>query len=176
MTLELPAYVSAVLHRLQAAGFEAYVVGGCVRDSLLHKMPADWDVTTSARPEQILEVFRNERTIPTGLKHGTVTVLLENTPVEITTYRIDGTYTDGRHPDSVEFTASLQEDLQRRDFTINALAYSPETGLDSAQAGAAESGPPSESPKPDPDGAEPSSDDGSEENSDSGGLNKGITP
>lgn len=138
MTLELPAYVSAVLHRLQAAGFEAYVVGGCVRDSLLHKMPADWDVTTSARPEQILEVFRNERTIPTGLKHGTVTVLLENTPVEITTYRIDGTYTDGRHPDSVEFTASLQEDLQRRDFTINALAYSPETGLVDVCSGAAD--------------------------------------
>lgn len=129
MTIRLPASASRALTLLQAAGYEAYVVGGCVRDSLLHKSPADWDVTTSARPEQILEVFRNERTIPTGLEHGTVTVLLEGEPVEITTYRIDGAYTDHRHPDAVSFTASLGEDLRRRDFTINALAYDPATGL-----------------------------------------------
>ena len=94
MTLKLPASANRALTMLRDAGYEAYVVGGCVRDSLLHKAPADWDITTSARPEQILEVFRSERTIPTGLEHGTVTVLLEGEPIEITTYRIDGDYTD----------------------------------------------------------------------------------
>lgn len=138
MTLKLPTPVNRALTMLRTAGFEAYVVGGCVRDSLLHKTPADWDVTTSAKPEQILEVFSSERTIPTGLEHGTVTVLLEGEPIEITTYRIDGAYTDHRHPDAVTFTASLQEDLRRRDFTINALAYSPEEGLVDICSGAAD--------------------------------------
>lgn len=129
MTLKLPASANRALTMLQNAGYEAYVVGGCVRDSLLHKTPEDWDVTTSAKPEQIVEVFHSERTILTGAEHGTVTVLLEGTSIEITTYRIDGDYTDHRHPDAVTFTASLQEDLHRRDFTINALAYCPKTGL-----------------------------------------------
>lgn len=138
MTLKLPTSANRALTMLRDAGYEAYVVGGCVRDSLLHKTPADWDITTSARPEQILEVFRSARTIPTGLEHGTVTVLLEGEPIEITTYRIDGDYTDHRHPDAVTFTASLQEDLRRRDFTINALAYCPEVGLVDICSGAAD--------------------------------------
>ena len=117
------------LSLLNAAGYEAYVVGGCVRDSLLGKAPEDWDITTSALPEQTAAVFADYRTIGTGLKHGTLTVLVDGMPLEITTYRIDGEYTDSRRPDSVTFTASLREDLQRRDFTINALAYHPETGI-----------------------------------------------
>lgn len=138
MTIRLPASASRALTLLHAAGYEAYVVGGCVRDSLLHKIPGDWDITTSARPEQILEVFRAERTIPTGLEHGTVTVLLDGEPVEITTYRVDGAYTDHRHPDAVSFTASLNEDLRRRDFTINALAYNPLIGLVDIGSGVAD--------------------------------------
>ena len=114
---------------LYLAGFEACLVGGCVRDALLGRTPADWDICTAARPEETETVFAGERLIETGLRHGTVTVLLAGTPLEITTYRTDGEYTDGRHPDSVSFTPDLSQDLARRDFTVNARAWSPEAGL-----------------------------------------------
>lgn len=122
----------AVLHAIQAlndAGHEAYAVGGCIRDTLLGKEPTDWDIATSATPDEISAVFSAYRTIDTGVQHGTVTVILDDTALEITTYRIDGDYTDGRHPDSVSFTRFLAEDLRRRDFTINAMAYHPLIGL-----------------------------------------------
>lgn len=123
---------NAVLHAIQTlndAGYEAYAVGGCIRDALLGKEPTDWDITTSATPDEITAAFSTYRTIDTGAQHGTVTVILDDTSLEITTYRIDGDYTDGRHPDSVSFTRSLTEDLRRRDFTINAMAYHPSVGL-----------------------------------------------
>ena len=119
--MEIPGYVQAVLEALEAAGHEAWCVGGCVRDALLGREPGDWDVTTSARPEETLAVFPTQGE-PTGLKHGTVTVKTPGGPVEVTTYRIDGTYRDHRRPDSVIFTASLEADLSRRDFTVNAMA------------------------------------------------------
>lgn len=125
--IEIPQGASWVLEKLHAAGYEAYVVGGCVRDSLLGRVPDDWDITTSARPEQVKTVFR--RTVDTGIQHGTVTVMVGREGYEVTTYRIDGEYADGRHPKQVTFTASLPEDLCRRDFTINAMAYSPSEGL-----------------------------------------------
>ena len=129
MTITLPQYVSYALNKLNIHGFEAYVVGGCVRDTLMGREPNDWDVTTNALPEQIIAVFSDHRVIPTGIQHGTVTVLVEDKPLEITTYRVDGEYSDNRHPDSVSFTRSLCEDLRRRDFTINALAYHPQSGI-----------------------------------------------
>lgn len=119
--MEIPENVRAVLNTLEAAGHEAWCVGGCVRDALLGKRPGDWDVTTSALPEETLEAF-GSRAFPTGLKHGTVTVKTENGPVEVTTYRIDGAYRDHRRPESVAFTRCLDEDLSRRDFTVNAMA------------------------------------------------------
>ncbi len=125
--IRIPAGAEQILHRLEEKGFEAYVVGGCVRDSLLGRDPHDWDITTSATPQQVKQIF--PRTVDTGLKHGTVTVLLDREPYEVTTYRIDGEYLDGRHPSGVTFTRSLREDLQRRDFTINAMAYSDSRGL-----------------------------------------------
>lgn len=125
----LPSYVQTVLNRLQSQGHSAYVVGGSLRDLLLGGTPHDWDVTTSARPEETMAAFADVTTIPTGLKHGTVTVLIEHVPIEITTYRIDGSYTDSRRPDSVTFTDRLAEDLARRDFTVNAMAYAPCDGL-----------------------------------------------
>ena len=127
--LILPTPVSDLLTRLTQAGFSAYVVGGCVRDSLLGLVPHDWDICTSALPEQMQSVFRDFNTVETGLKHGTLTVVVEHTPYEVTTYRIDGDYTDHRHPDSVSFVDDLTQDLARRDFTVNAIAYSPEKGL-----------------------------------------------
>ena len=127
--IEIPSYVQAVLDTLNAAGHEAYIVGGCVRDALMDRTPKDWDVCTSALPEETKAAFAGEKTIDTGLQHGTVTVMYEAQPVEITTYRIDGEYKDGRHPEAVAFTRSLKEDLARRDFTINAMAYHPQTGL-----------------------------------------------
>ena len=127
--MQLPPQVNSVLRRLTEAGFEAFVVGGCVRDMLLGRTPGDYDVTTSALPEETAAVFAGERVIETGLKHGTLTVLTGGTPVEITTFRIDGDYSDARHPDAVSFTRSLREDLARRDFTMNAIAWSPESGL-----------------------------------------------
>lgn len=125
--IRLPVQVAEIIHTLQRAGFEAYAVGGCVRDSILGRKPDDWDITTSAKPEQVKSLFA--RTIDTGIKHGTVTVLKDRTGYEVTTYRIDGEYEDGRHPKDVVFTASLKEDLKRRDFTINAMAYNEEDGL-----------------------------------------------
>ena len=129
MELALSRGAAYVLCALRAAGYEAYVVGGCVRDSLLGRRPGDWDVTTSALPEETKAVFSGAPVIGTGVRHGTVAVLVGGEPVEITTYRVDGPYSDGRRPDSVAFTRSLREDLARRDFTVNAMAWSPETGL-----------------------------------------------
>ena len=127
MHIRIPRNAEKILNRLEAAGHEAYVVGGCVRDAILGRVPGDWDITTSATPMEIKQVFR--ATIDTGIQHGTVTVLMEGEPFEVTTYRIDGEYEDGRHPKAVAFTASLQEDLRRRDFTINAMAYHPDRGV-----------------------------------------------
>ena len=127
--MQLPAQVTALLSRLRDAGYAAYAVGGCVRDSLLGLPPHDWDICTSALPEEMQSVFRGLRTVETGLKHGTLTVILDHEPYEITTFRVDGDYTDHRHPDSVAFVDDIRADLSRRDFTINAMAYSPETGL-----------------------------------------------
>ena len=125
--IELPDSVKNIISVLEENGFEAYAVGGCVRDSLLGKEPKDWDITTSARPEQVKALFK--RTIDTGIKHGTVTVMMQHTGYEVTTYRIDGKYEDGRHPKEVMFTPDLVEDLKRRDFTVNAMAYSDRTGI-----------------------------------------------
>lgn len=127
--MQIPDSIAAVLDRLEQAGYEAYIVGGCVRDSLMGAQPHDFDITTSALPKETERVFGDLRVIETGLKHGTVTVLYEGEPVEITTYRIDGEYADGRHPDEVRFTRSLAEDIARRDFTMNGIAYSPRRGL-----------------------------------------------
>ncbi len=125
--ISLPEKVNKILTALHDAGFEAFAVGGCVRDSMLGKVPNDWDITTSAHPEDVKRLFR--RTVDTGIQHGTVTVMLGSEGFEITTYRIDGEYEDARHPKEVTFTSSLREDLRRRDFTINAMAYSPQNGL-----------------------------------------------
>ncbi len=129
MHIAIPTPPQKAINMLNNAGFEAYIVGGCVRDSLLGKQPGDWDITTSALPEQVQAVFADYRTILTGVQHGTVTVVFDETPLEITTYRVDGDYADNRHPLQVLYTPSLKEDLQRRDFTINAMAYHPEIGL-----------------------------------------------
>lgn len=131
--IKLPEKVTHILDSLLAHGYEAYAVGGCIRDSLLGSGPKDWDITTSALPMQVKELFA--RTADTGLQHGTVTVLLGREGFEVTTYRIDGAYTDGRHPDEVIFTPSLLEDLRRRDFTINAMAYNEHQGLVDAFGG-----------------------------------------
>lgn len=125
--IEVPEKGQYIIERLERAGFEAYVVGGCVRDFILGREPGDWDITTSARPEQVKSLF--QRTIDTGLAHGTVTVMLQGEGFEVTTYRIDGTYEDSRHPNEVTFTADLREDLRRRDLTINAMAYNHKAGL-----------------------------------------------
>lgn len=127
MKIQLPDKVHSIIDRLTAAGYEAYAVGGCVRDSVLGRVPNDWDITTSARPEETKSLF--PRTIDTGIRHGTVTVMMDREGFEVTTYRIDGEYENGRHPKEVTFTASLEEDLKRRDFTINAMAYNEKTGL-----------------------------------------------
>lgn len=127
MQIRLPDKVHKIIDTLESAGFEAYAVGGCVRDSVLGREPDDWDITTSARPEEIQRLF--PRTIDTGIRHGTVTVMLDREGFEVTTYRIDGEYEDSRHPKEVTYTASLEEDLKRRDFTINAMAYNEGRGL-----------------------------------------------
>lgn len=127
VAIEMPDDVKKIIACIEEAGFEAYAVGGCIRDALLGRIPNDWDITTSAKPEQIKALFH--RTIDTGIQHGTVTVMIGTTGYEITTYRIDGTYADSRHPDKVSFTDNLLEDLKRRDFTINALAYNDKRGL-----------------------------------------------
>ena len=125
--IKLPEATAYIIERIEKNGFEAFAVGGCIRDSLLGRVPNDWDITTSAKPEDIMNIFEN--TVETGIEHGTVTVVIDKEPYEVTTYRIDGDYTDGRHPDSVEFTENIEEDLSRRDFTINAMAYNNSTGL-----------------------------------------------
>ena len=126
----LPPQVNTAISMLYAAGYEAFLVGGAVRDYVRDNSPAkDWDITTNALPAQVESVFSGYHLIETGLKHGTVTVVIDHEPIEITTYRIDGDYSDHRHPDSVHFTRSLKEDLERRDFTMNALAYSPQKGI-----------------------------------------------
>lgn len=127
MKIEMTKDVSFILDTLNKNNFEAYIVGGCVRDSLLKRQLRDWDITTSALPEEIIKLF--DKTIPTGIKHGTVTVVINKENYEVTTYRIDGEYSDNRHPDEVVFTRSLKEDLSRRDFTVNALAYNEVEGL-----------------------------------------------
>lgn len=131
--MRVPADAEQIIEKLNEHGFEAYVVGGCVRDSLLGKEPEDWDITTSAKPEEVKTIF--SRTIDTGIQHGTVTVMLNRQGYEVTTYRVDGEYEDGRHPKSVDFTTSLLEDLKRRDFTINAMAYNGREGLVDAFGG-----------------------------------------
>lgn len=123
----LPKKVKYIIDTLMDKGYEAYAVGGCVRDSLLGRTPQDWDITTSAKPEQVKELFRH--TIDTGIQHGTVTVMIDHEGFEVTTYRIDGEYEDARHPKEVLFTANLLEDLKRRDFTINAMAYNEQNGI-----------------------------------------------
>lgn len=127
LLMHLPGSVEKIIHRLEQAGHEAYAVGGCVRDALLGLTPDDWDITTSAEPDEVKALF--SRTIDTGIKHGTVTVRMDGKSFEVTTYRIDGSYEDGRHPDNVTFTKSLEEDLRRRDFTINAMAVNDSTGI-----------------------------------------------
>ena len=125
---EIPEYVKKVLETLETAGHEAWCVGGCVRDTLRGAVPSDWDVTTDARPERVMALF-GERAIPTGLKHGTVTVRAQGGLYEVTTFRTESGYADGRHPDSVAFIGEIEGDLARRDFTVNAMAYSDEVGL-----------------------------------------------
>lgn len=125
--IQIPKNVNIIIETLEENGHEAYAVGGCVRDSLLGKTPKDWDITTSADPYQVKELFK--RTIDTGIKHGTVTIMIGSEGYEVTTYRIDGEYKDGRHPKEVAFTKSLFEDLKRRDFTINAMAYNKRAGI-----------------------------------------------
>ena len=127
--MTLPVPISNALTRLTKKGFEAYVVGGCVRDALMDVEPSDFDVATNATPDEVKKVFYDCSVIDTGLEHGTVTVLSGTYPIEITTYRVDGEYLDHRRPSNVTFTSSIKEDLSRRDFTINAMAYSPETGI-----------------------------------------------
>lgn len=127
MKISLPDYISHILNKFVSSGYEAFVVGGCVRDSILGHAPSDWDITTNATPDMVSSLFAH--TIPTGIAHGTVTVLVDEKNVEVTTYRTEGKYSDNRHPDSVNYTSSLREDLSRRDFTMNAIAYSPSTGI-----------------------------------------------
>ena len=127
MKMNIPEPARKIIDRLNEHGYEAYVVGGCVRDMILKREPGDWDITTSARPEQVKALFT--RTLDTGIQHGTVTIMVGKEGYEVTTFRVDGDYTDGRHPDTVTFTPSLEEDLKRRDFTINAMAYNHNTGL-----------------------------------------------
>lgn len=129
MTIEMPSGARFILARLHEKGYEAYLVGGCVRDACLGKAPSDFDITTSALPEETKAIFSDVETVDTGLRHGTLTVVLQDGMYEVTTYRVDNGYTDGRHPDSVSFTRSLREDAARRDFTVNAMAYSDEGGL-----------------------------------------------
>ena len=123
----MPYEAEWIINNIRSHGYEAFIVGGCVRDAALGRIPGDWDITTSAKPEQVKEIFG--KTVDTGLKHGTVTIIKHGSGYEVTTYRIDGEYLDGRHPETVEFTPDLREDLKRRDFTINAMAYSHETGI-----------------------------------------------
>ena len=127
--INIPKDVEYIINELEKNNFEGYVVGGCVRDSLLSRKPKDWDITTNAKPDEVVELFSDHSVIPTGIKHGTVTVVINDIEYEITTYRSESIYSDGRHPDKVEFVNSIKEDLSRRDFTINAMAYNSSMGL-----------------------------------------------
>lgn len=127
--IDIPFNANVIIHLLQNNGHSAYIVGGCVRDSIMGRTPNDWDICTSATPDEMFEVFKDYRFIETGLKHGTITIVIGNEQYECTTYRIDGEYSDNRRPDTVTFTNNLVEDLKRRDFTINAMAYNNEEGL-----------------------------------------------
>lgn len=129
MEIYIPANVLNIIEKLEERGFEAYIVGGCVRDSIMGKDPEDYDVTTSASPEEVRECFSEYRVIDTGIKHGTVTIIAEDDYVEVTTFRVDGEYKDHRRPENVTFSRNLEDDLSRRDFTINAMAYNPKRGL-----------------------------------------------
>lgn len=129
MTIFVPADVQKIIDRLEAHGHSAYIVGGCVRDAIMGRTPHDYDICTSALPDEVLAIFSDRKVIETGLKHGTVTVQGDEDYYEVTTYRVDGEYTDGRHPDEVRFVDDVVEDLSRRDFTINAMAYNARTGL-----------------------------------------------
>jgi len=129
VNIKIPDEAQYIINRLEESGYEAYVAGGCVRDAVLETEPKDWDICTQALPEQTMKCFEGQRIIETGLRHGTITLVLDHKPFEITTYRVDGTYSDNRHPDTVEFVKDLKEDLARRDFTINAMAYNPKTGI-----------------------------------------------
>ena len=129
LKIEIPSGANEIIHSLQNNGYEAFLVGGCVRDSILGRIIHDYDITTSATPDEMMEVFKDKRIIKTGLQHGTITIVINGEGYEVTTYRIDGNYSDSRRPDSVTFTQSLEEDLKRRDFTINAMAYNDEVGL-----------------------------------------------
>ncbi len=129
MYISMPTHIEKCIELLEKNGFKAYIVGGCVRDRIIGKEPNDWDICTSATPEEIKEVFKGKKTVDVGINHGTVVLLLGDETIEITTFRIDGTYSDGRRPDRVEFTSKLIEDLSRRDFTINAIAYNHDIGI-----------------------------------------------
>ena len=126
---KLPAGAEFVIRRLHESGHQAYVVGGCVRDTLLGREPKDWDVCTNALPQEMQRVFADCHVVETGLQHGTLTVMYQHEPFEVTTFRVDGEYTDHRHPDEVIFVTDVKDDLSRRDFTVNAMAWSPATGL-----------------------------------------------
>ncbi|MCC8128455.1 MAG: tRNA nucleotidyltransferase [Clostridiales bacterium] len=129
MNINIPSAPMGLIHRLNGAGYEAYVVGGCVRDAIMGRTPSDWDICTGAMPQQVIDLFSDYSVAKTGLQHGTVMVIEDGVGYEITTFRTDGAYSDHRHPDRVEFVSDLREDLARRDFTINAMAYHPERGL-----------------------------------------------
>lgn len=129
LDIKIPQEVEYIISELEKNGHSAYAVGGCIRDSLMGREPEDWDICTSALPEQTLKCFGRHVMLETGFKHGTVTLMLDRKPFEITTYRVDGTYSDNRRPDKVNFVGNLKEDLSRRDFTINAMAYNPREGI-----------------------------------------------
>ena len=129
MDFKLPVQVNTAIKLLNESGFEAYVVGGCVRDAVMGKVPNDFDITTSAYPEEMKSVFASYRIIETGIQHGTLTVIVDGIPLEITAYRIDGEYLDNRHPENVSFSRNLKDDLSRRDFTVNTLCFNEKEGL-----------------------------------------------
>ena len=137
--MELPFQIAEILERFERFDYDAFVVGGCVRDALMGNQPHDYDITTSALPNETERVFSDCRVIETGIKHGTVTVLYKGQSIEITTFRVDGEYADGRHPNSVTFSRSIEDDLSRRDFTMNGIAYNPKVGLVDPFGGSAHS-------------------------------------
>ncbi|MCU9813784.1 hypothetical protein [Paraclostridium sp. AKS73] len=129
MKIDMPIDVKDIINDIYINGYEAYIVGGCVRDSIVGIKPNDYDITTNAKPEDTIRIFKNYRVIETGIKHGTITLIKNKNEYEITTYRIDGTYNDNRRPESVEFTSDIVQDLKRRDFTINSIAYNHKVGI-----------------------------------------------